>query len=206
MNINLRRLLFIILNGLVFLFEILAIILQPKPWGIFFLSYVSYFHLLLIGISVFNIVFNIINFKKDFKCKWLYILNILSNTGVLLGFSVCVMVYIPIYGVKYISTFTSCVYYLIIPVLAIINIFLDDNRYDMKNIYCLVINLPELIYGAVILIAVVNDAIKAPYSFLDIKNNDVVVSILSIFGIILLTWLLSYLINGAHQLMIRKKH
>ena len=186
---------FLVLNCALLAFCIAGLTLSMTSDASFFSFFTNISNLIMSLVCIGNIVFTIISFFKDVKCKLMKILNNVAISGVLLTFTTVLFVLLPIYGIQVISSFKLVTLHLVTPLLSLSLIFFDTNKAKYKIVETLYSIIPVCVYGAIILWLVAVDYLKPPYSFFDFKNNDPMITVLALIGMILLTALISYTIQ-----------
>lgn len=184
---------YLILNVIVLFFLFISIILElTKSPQTFFNYYTNIGALLAFGMSITNIIYTLWKFQHLKYSKLIKLLNIITNTLVLLSFLTFLFVLLPIYKGEVINSFECVSLRLIIPVLLIVSMFFDTNVVKFKPFVTVFTVIPMLIYGSIILMVVALDNMTAPYPFLDFKTNVPSITVLSLFGMILLNLLVGY--------------
>lgn len=193
----------LILNALIFIFELVALSITLKQKSSFIQFYTQDSNLFALVISFLCLVFSIYSLSSHSALPvWVKVLKYFSTCCLTITFLVVVFILAPIDGVMYgnisgayknILTSSNMLYHhLICPVLAIVSFVFFEKEPLLGKQFFLFAMIPTLIYAVVILILNIAKVIVGPYPFLHVYEQPVYMSIIWGFVVIGFAFLINW--------------
>ena len=129
--------------------------------------------------------------------RWLQITRMMTLMSLMLTFLVTLFILLPTYNFNFKFLFLGPNFFLHLfcPLfLLYIYIFLDKKK-KLSTKDLLICTIPTIIYAIILIVLNILRIVKGPYTFLDVHNQSVIVSIIWLIFMILFIYLIGFTIN-----------
>lgn len=184
----------LILNGILIVFEIIAIVLTVVYHNSFEFKYYTE------DSNLFALIVSVIYFSYLYKekkiPKYLSVLRLISTISLTLTFCVVIFFLLPItnFNIGFMFGNANFFFHLVCPILMVYMFLFVDKKSNFNIKDVLVSDIPTLIYGGILIILNILRIVDGPYPFLQVYKNSVIESTIWFIGLNLFIVLIGYLL------------